>query len=76
MSGYREVANGLRIAINQGEYKPGTTLPKQEELAERYGVNIKTVRQAVGLLEAEDLSQPSGGAGRWSASGRHFAGSV
>ncbi|MGW4351398.1 GntR family transcriptional regulator [Nocardia sp. NPDC004582] len=55
MSGYREVAAGLRQAINDGEYQPGATLPKQEQLAERYGVNIKTVRQAVGLLEAEGL---------------------
>ncbi|GAB2505146.1 GntR family transcriptional regulator [Nocardia heshunensis] len=58
MSGYREVAANLREAINQGEYLPGTTLPKQEELAERFGVNIKTIRQAVGQLEAEGLVTP------------------
>ncbi len=55
VSGYRELAALLRAAIQQGEYPPGTTLPKQDELAERYGVNIKTVRQAVGLLESEGL---------------------
>ncbi|MFE3057112.1 GntR family transcriptional regulator [Nocardia sp. NPDC059239] len=58
MSGYRDVAANLRDAISQGEYSPGTTLPKQEELAERYGVNIKTIRQAVGMLEAEGLVTP------------------
>ncbi|MFE2995335.1 GntR family transcriptional regulator [Nocardia sp. NPDC059246] len=58
MSGYREVAANLREAINRGEYLPGATLPKQEELASRYGVNIKTVRQAVNLLEAEGLVTP------------------
>ncbi|WP_433592536.1 GntR family transcriptional regulator [Nocardia sp. CA-145437] len=58
MSGYREVAANLREAINKGEYLPGATLPKQEELAERYGVNIKTVRQAVNQLEAEGLVTP------------------
>lgn len=55
MSGYREVAAALRDAIQQGEYLPGTTLPKQDELAARYNVNIKTIRQAVGSLEAEGL---------------------
>ncbi|WP_280440600.1 GntR family transcriptional regulator [Nocardia brasiliensis] len=55
MSGYREVADSLREAIQGGEYAPGATLPKQDELAERFGVNIKTVRQAVGQLEAEGL---------------------
>ncbi|MFI6216619.1 GntR family transcriptional regulator [Nocardia brasiliensis] len=55
MSGYREVADSLREAIQRGEYAPGATLPKQNELAERFGVNIKTVRQAVGQLEAEGL---------------------
>ncbi|MFF0637722.1 GntR family transcriptional regulator [Nocardia sp. NPDC004151] len=58
MSGYREVATSLRDAINQGEYLPGATLPKQNELAERYAVNIKTIRQAVNLLEAEGLVTP------------------
>ncbi|MFC9995832.1 GntR family transcriptional regulator [Nocardia sp. NPDC127526] len=52
------MAANLRDAISQGEYPPGTTLPKQEELAERYDVNIKTIRQAVGVLEAEGLVTP------------------
>ncbi|MEU6579435.1 GntR family transcriptional regulator [Nocardia sp. NPDC046763] len=58
MSGYRELAASLRDAIVRGEYLPGTTLPKQEEIAEQYDVNIKTVRQAVGLLETEGLVTP------------------
>ncbi|MEU1205788.1 GntR family transcriptional regulator [Nocardia sp. NPDC005825] len=55
MSGYREVADHLREGIKRGEYPSGSTLPKQDVLADRYGVNIKTVRQAVGMLEAEGL---------------------
>jgi len=58
ISGYRDLAANLRNAIEQGEYLPGSTLPKQNELAERYAVNIKTVRQAVGLLESEGLVTP------------------
>ncbi|MFF2557076.1 GntR family transcriptional regulator [Nocardia sp. NPDC058058] len=54
-TGYRELAARLRDSIQRGEYGPGANLPKQQELAEQFGVNIKTVRQAVGLLEAEGL---------------------
>lgn len=56
--GYRELADVLREAIQRGEYAPGSTLPKQEELAEKHGVNIKTVRTAIGQLQAEGLVTP------------------
>ncbi|MGC5013138.1 GntR family transcriptional regulator [Streptosporangium sp. DT93] len=56
--GYRELAEVLREGIAQGDYPAGETLPKQEEIAVQYGVNIKTVRQAVRLLEAEGLVTP------------------
>ncbi|MEU9888065.1 GntR family transcriptional regulator [Sphaerisporangium sp. NPDC051011] len=56
--GYRELAEVLREGIRRGDYPAGKTLPKQEEIAEQYGVNIKTVRQAVRLLEAEGLVTP------------------
>lgn len=48
----------LRAAIVRGDYPPETTLPKQPELATRFGVSIGTVRRAVGLLEAEGLVTP------------------
>ncbi|MFC4945666.1 GntR family transcriptional regulator [Pseudonocardia sp. GCM10023141] len=57
-TGYRELAGILREAIQQGQYTPGATLPKQEELASQYDVNVKTVRTAVALLEAEGLVTP------------------
>ncbi|MET8384294.1 GntR family transcriptional regulator [Streptosporangium canum] len=56
--GYRELAEVLREGILRGDYSAGETLPKQEEIAVQYGVNIKTVRQAVRLLEAEGLVTP------------------
>jgi GntR family transcriptional regulator len=56
--GYRELADQLRSHIEQGEYAPESTLPKQEQLAQDFGVNVKTVRQAVALLEAEGLVTP------------------
>jgi GntR family transcriptional regulator len=56
--GYRELAAALREAIQLGVHAPGSTLPKQDEIAAEYDVNIKTVRQAVSLLEAEGLVTP------------------
>ncbi|MFI5840356.1 GntR family transcriptional regulator [Catenuloplanes sp. NPDC051500] len=57
-TGYRELAAILRTAILNGDYAEGTTLPKQDEIATQHGVNIKTVRQAVRILEAEGLVTP------------------
>lgn len=56
--GYRELAALLRGEIERGDYQPGSTLPKQAEIAEHHGVNVKTVRNAVALLEAEGLVTP------------------
>ncbi|MFC0866322.1 GntR family transcriptional regulator [Sphaerimonospora cavernae] len=56
--GYRELASVLRSAIERGDYPPQTTLPKQDEIAETYSVNIKTVRQAIRVLESEGLVTP------------------
>lgn len=56
--GYREVAAVLRGAIERGDYAPGSTLPKQADLADSYSVNINTVRKAVSVLEAEGLVTP------------------
>jgi GntR family transcriptional regulator len=56
--GYRELAADLREAIQRGDYQPDETLPKQEDIATRYGVNVGTVRKAVAVLEAEGLVTP------------------
>jgi GntR family transcriptional regulator len=56
--GYRDLAAALRIAIQRGDYLPGTTLPRQAELARDHRVNIGTVRKAVAVLEAEGLVTP------------------
>jgi len=57
-TGYRELASALRDAILGGTFASGSTLPRQEEIAAEHGVNIKTVRQAVRVLEAEGLVTP------------------
>ncbi|WIY02808.1 GntR family transcriptional regulator [Amycolatopsis mongoliensis] len=57
-TGYRELAAILRDAIQRGDYQPDSTLPKQDELAAEYGVNVNTVRKAIGVLDAEGLVTP------------------
>lgn len=57
-TGYRDLAAILREAIQRGHYPPESTLPKQNEIAQEYGVNVNTVRKAVGVLEAEGLVTP------------------
>ncbi|WP_199439414.1 GntR family transcriptional regulator [Umezawaea beigongshangensis] len=57
-TGYRELATLLREGIERGDYPPGTTLPKQDEIAATHGVNINTVRKAIAVLEAEGLVDP------------------
>ncbi|MGZ6768339.1 MAG: GntR family transcriptional regulator [Nocardioidaceae bacterium] len=56
--GHRELAEILRAGIMAGDYPAGSTLPKQDEIAAEYGVNVKTVRSAVAILEAEGLVTP------------------
>lgn len=56
--GYRDLAALLRDAIQRGDYPEGSTLPKQNEIAQQHGVNINTVRQAVRVLESEGLVTP------------------
>lgn len=56
--GYRDLAATLRQAIRSSQYPPGSTLPKQNDLATQFNVNVKTVRNAVALLQAEGLVTP------------------
>jgi GntR family transcriptional regulator len=56
--GYRELAARLREAVIRGDYPPGSTLPRQDDLAAEHHVNVKTVRQAVAVLAAEGLVTP------------------
>jgi GntR family transcriptional regulator len=52
---YRQLANALRAAILGGEFAPGTPLPSEAALSERYKVSRPTVRQALAALRAEGL---------------------
>ncbi|MFF6999507.1 winged helix-turn-helix domain-containing protein [Streptomyces sp. NPDC008313] len=51
----QEIANRLRDRIRAGELKAGDRLPTQAELAEEFGVERGTVRQALRALQDDGL---------------------
>lgn len=52
---YPHIATLLRRRINVGEWLPGQQLPTLDDLVCEFEVSRVTVRQAIGLLEAEGL---------------------
>ncbi len=55
---YEEVAGELRASIHAGEHAVGGTLPRYEELTDRYGVGRTVIARAIGVLEREGLVRP------------------
>jgi GntR family transcriptional regulator, phosphonate transport system regulatory protein len=66
-SAWRLIAEELRREIVSGAKAPGTKLPSEGELAERFGVHRNTVRQAVAALAAEHLIVSRRGSGTFVA---------
>jgi|ERR1035437_3490136 GntR family transcriptional regulator len=62
-SEYRQLANLIRDAIERGEFAPGSVLPSEPELAERYGVGRPTVNRALTILRTEGLVRVQRGRG-------------
>lgn len=60
---YRRIADGLRREIEGGRYGPGDRLPGENELMAEHGVARMTVRQALGVLQAEGIVEARKGAG-------------
>ncbi len=60
---YRQIADRLRDAINNGGLAPGEQLPSERGLMETYGAARGTVRQAVAILRAEGLIETEHGRG-------------
>ena len=52
---YRQLADILREPIASGAFPVGGELPKEASIAERFGVSLITVRQALRDLEADGL---------------------
>ncbi|MCM1968790.1 MULTISPECIES: winged helix-turn-helix domain-containing protein [Streptomyces] len=52
---HREVADELRARIRSGALQPGQRMPTQAKLADEFGVERGTVRQALRILQSEQL---------------------
>lgn len=64
---YRQVADELRVQIQQRELTPGGQLPTEARLMDRYGVSRNTVRLALGVLRTEGLVVTGQGRGSFVA---------
>lgn len=53
---YEQVAEQLREAILSGALAPGSELPSERELTDRFGVARTTVREALRALQAQGLA--------------------
>ncbi|WP_086933365.1 FadR/GntR family transcriptional regulator [Agarilytica rhodophyticola] len=60
---YRQIANKMLETLDSGEYPPGSRLPSERELAERYGVSRPTVREAIIALEINGRVEVKTGSG-------------
>ena len=49
------IAQQIRVLMLEGTLRPGTRLPTERELAERFNTSRPTVREAINTLEAEGL---------------------
>lgn len=62
---YKQLATELREAIHKGDYPPGTLLPSENALVERYEVSKPTVRLALSALRGEGLIKVVNGKGSY-----------
>lgn len=60
---YLQLREIVRSKIEEGEYLPGTAIPSENKLAENFGINRLTVRNAVDALVNEGLLQRVQGKG-------------
>ena len=52
---YLQLRELIRNKIEEGEYMPGTAIPSENKLAETFGLNRLTIRNAVDALVNEGL---------------------
>ncbi len=57
---YKAVSGAIEQRIVRNEIKPGVQLPTEQELAQQFGVNRSTVREAIRQLEQEGLVERRG----------------
>jgi GntR family transcriptional regulator, transcriptional repressor for pyruvate dehydrogenase complex len=57
---YKAISELIEQRIVSGEIKPGVQLPTEQDLAQQFGVNRSTVREAIRQLEQEGLVERQG----------------
>ncbi len=58
---HEQVRDQIVRGLASGEWKPGELLPNEAGLADRYGVSVSTIRQAIGhLVAAKVLARKQG----------------
>jgi GntR family transcriptional regulator len=62
---YYQLQQIIRERIRNGEWAPGSLIPSERELCERYGISRMTARQAISGLEAEGLLYREQGKGTY-----------
>lgn len=65
---YQSIAAELLKLIESGEFPPGSRLPGERDLAERYGVSRVTIREAEIALEAQGWISIKTGSGAYAKS--------
>ena len=60
---YRQVADSIMASIESGEFKPGTRLPSERDLAISFKVSRPTIREAMIALEILGLVESRHGSG-------------
>jgi GntR family transcriptional regulator, phosphonate transport system regulatory protein len=60
---WRRIADELEQSIARGTFQPGSKLPGEIEIAERFGVNRHTVRRAIAALAQRGLLRAERGSG-------------
>jgi GntR family phosphonate transport system transcriptional regulator len=60
---WRRIADELEQSIARGTFEPGSKLPGEIDIAERFGVNRHTVRRAIAALAQRGLVRAERGSG-------------
>ncbi len=60
---YRVIFEKLQAKIAEGYYKVGDSLPTQQQMMEKYGVSLSTIRQSLSELEKEGWVKAQHGRG-------------
>ncbi|MCC7326895.1 MAG: GntR family transcriptional regulator [Burkholderiales bacterium] len=65
---FRQIERQMLAALSRGEWKPGSAIPAERHLAERFGSSIGTVRRAIDELVAGNILIRQQGRGTFVAS--------